>query len=260
MRSDWTLGLTPLRCGYCGENCSFKVMIRLITLTIGGHAYLNFMGNEFGHPKAGVSGPDDLSKLASHVFEACSGLRINLEKSELIPVGKVETGEDLEGCSVGWGALVQRPPLLGGTWFAWKKGKVGWVVRNLALMNRALLSKWNWCYANEREAFWKQVISQKYGVEEEIGTLGPLQVGSGRRVKFWKDKWCGDEPLCESFPLYFPSPCLKMLGCRMFGTRTVMGRVKPLFSQGRLMIGRLEMVERFMLKIQAFRVQRGGRR
>lgn len=28
-------------------------MIRLITLTIGGHAYLNFMGNEFGHPKAG---------------------------------------------------------------------------------------------------------------------------------------------------------------------------------------------------------------
>lgn len=28
-------------------------MIRLITLTIGGRAYLNFMGNEFGHPKAG---------------------------------------------------------------------------------------------------------------------------------------------------------------------------------------------------------------
>lgn len=26
-------------------------MIRLITFTIGGHAYLNFMGNEFGHPK-----------------------------------------------------------------------------------------------------------------------------------------------------------------------------------------------------------------
>ena len=24
-------------------------------------------------------------------------------------------------------------------------------------------------------------------------------VGNGRRVKFWKDKWCGDEPLCVSF-------------------------------------------------------------
>ena len=39
--------------------------------------------------------------------------------------------------------------------------------------------------------------------------------------------------------LYFPSPCLKMFGCRMFGTQTVMGMVGPLFSQGRLMIGRL---------------------
>lgn len=26
-------------------------MIRMITFTIGGRAYLNFMGNEFGHPK-----------------------------------------------------------------------------------------------------------------------------------------------------------------------------------------------------------------
>lgn len=26
-------------------------MIRLISFTIGGHVYLNFMGNEFGHPK-----------------------------------------------------------------------------------------------------------------------------------------------------------------------------------------------------------------
>jgi 1,4-alpha-glucan branching enzyme len=26
-------------------------MIRLITLSLGGEAYLNFMGNEFGHPE-----------------------------------------------------------------------------------------------------------------------------------------------------------------------------------------------------------------
>ena len=24
-------------------------------------------------------------------------------------------------------------------------------------------------------------------------------VSNGRRVKFWTDKWCGDEPLCVSF-------------------------------------------------------------
>ena len=37
-------------------------------------------------------------------FEACSGLRINLEQSELIPVGRVYNVEDLAlevGCKVG---------------------------------------------------------------------------------------------------------------------------------------------------------------
>ncbi|KAL4580076.1 hypothetical protein LXL04_016253 [Taraxacum kok-saghyz] len=33
------------------RGCSLHKMIRLITYTIGGRAYLNFMGNEFGHPK-----------------------------------------------------------------------------------------------------------------------------------------------------------------------------------------------------------------
>ena len=45
-----------------------------------------------------------------------------------------------------------------------KKGGLG--VRNLALINSALLCKWNWRYANEREAFWRRVISHKYGEEE----------------------------------------------------------------------------------------------
>ena len=47
-----------------------------------------------------------------------------------------------------------------------EKRKGGLGVRNLALMNIALLSKWNWRCANEREAFWKQVINHKYGEEE----------------------------------------------------------------------------------------------
>ncbi|KAL6205461.1 hypothetical protein ACLB2K_022720 [Fragaria x ananassa] len=33
------------------RGCSLHKMIRLITMTIGGRAYLNFMGNEFGHPE-----------------------------------------------------------------------------------------------------------------------------------------------------------------------------------------------------------------
>ncbi|KAK9268488.1 hypothetical protein L1049_000240 [Liquidambar formosana] len=34
------------------RGCSLHKMIRLITFSIGGRAYLNFMGNEFGHPKS----------------------------------------------------------------------------------------------------------------------------------------------------------------------------------------------------------------
>ena len=92
-------------------------------------------------------------------------------------------------------------------------------MRNLALMNKALLSKWNWCFAIESEALWKQAISKKYGVEdggwctraisgrhgvglwkvirnEWLGMNSSLayRVGNGRRVRFWKDNWCGDEP------------------------------------------------------------------
>ncbi|KAG8647381.1 1,4-alpha-glucan-branching enzyme 3, chloroplastic/amyloplastic-like isoform X1 [Manihot esculenta] len=33
------------------KGCALYKMIRMITFTIGGGAYLNFMGNEFGHPK-----------------------------------------------------------------------------------------------------------------------------------------------------------------------------------------------------------------
>ena len=30
-----------------------------------------------------------------------------------------------------------------------------------------------------------------------------FSVGNGKRIKFWKDKWCGDEPLNVSFPSLF---------------------------------------------------------
>ena len=101
-------------------------------------------------------------------------------------------------------------------------------MRNLALMNSALLCKWNWRYANEREALWRRVINLKYGEEEGgwrtrevngrngVGLWKAItkkwllldgrlayHVGNGQRVRFWKDKWYGDGPLCESFSSLF---------------------------------------------------------
>ena len=82
-------------------------------------------------------------------------------------------------------------------------------MRNLPAMNKALLCKWSWRYANERETLWKQAISQKYGeddggwhshkVSERIGvglwkairkewdnlsSKLAFQVGNGQRVRF----------------------------------------------------------------------------
>ena len=34
-------------------------------------------------------------------------------------------------------------------------------------------------------------------------------VGNGRMVKFWKDVWCMDVPLCASFPSLFSLARLK---------------------------------------------------
>ncbi|RVW70775.1 Elongation factor 1-gamma [Vitis vinifera] len=212
-------------------------------------------------------------------FEALSGLRINLDKSEILPVGRVENLELLAlevGCKVGrlptsylgiplganhksvavwdgveerfrkrlavwkrqfiskggrmtlirstlssmpiylmsllripravslrleriqrdflWGggALKNKPHLVKWDTVCLDKSKGGLGVRRLSILNRALLCKWNWRFANERDNLWRRVISRKFGEEDGGGTL--------KRVKFWKDNWCGNSTLCNSFP------------------------------------------------------------
>ena len=61
-----------------------------------------------------------------------------------------------------------------------KKGGLG--VRNLSILNRALLCKWSWRYAVERESLWKLVISRKFG--EEGGGWSTREVREGYRVGF----------------------------------------------------------------------------
>ena len=56
---------------------------------------------------------------------------------------------------------------------------------------------------------------------------------------------------------YFPFLCLRKLGCRMFGTLMVMGVVGPLFFSRAFNDWEIELVERFLHKVQAFMVQRG---
>ncbi|RVX00991.1 LINE-1 reverse transcriptase-like [Vitis vinifera] len=187
-------------------------------------------------------------------FEAASGLRINLAKSEIIPVGDVEDILELAaelGGRVGslpshylglplgvpnratsmWDGVeerirrrlafgktsvakrvekTQRDFLWGGgnlegkvhlvKWDAvcTEKHKGGLGLRRIATLNRALLGKWIWRFACEKNNFWNQVITTKYG-QEDYG----WRPKKGSKIKFWKDRWCTDIPLSQRFNQLF---------------------------------------------------------
>ena len=57
-------------------------------------------------------------------------------------------------------------------------------IRNLSLLNKALLGKWCWRYASKNAPFWKQVIVGKYGEEEGGWCSGASREGHG--VGLWK--------------------------------------------------------------------------
>ena len=107
-----------------------------------------------------------------------------------------------------------------------EKGELG--IRKLTLLNKALLGKWIWRFACDKEALWKQVLMAKYGQEDcgwrtkkVVGAFGVgvwneilkeagwcwenlvFKVGKGNKIRFWTDHWCGDTVLSQNFPHLF---------------------------------------------------------
>ncbi|RVW90897.1 Urease [Vitis vinifera] len=105
------------------------------------------------------------------------------------------------------------------------KEKGGLGIRRIDSLNKALLGKWVWRFAVEKDNFWRVMIGVKYGQEEfgwktkeGRGTYGvgvwkeimkeakwcweniKFKVGKGTRIKFWSDQWCGNERLSHAFP------------------------------------------------------------
>jgi hypothetical protein len=101
-------------------------------------------------------------------------------------------------------------------------------VKNLTLFNKALLGKWLWRFGVEESHLWKRVIVAKYGMEWGGWRSKPCRgthsyglwkgiswgwyvflerieffVGGGDRIRFWLDKWCGNSPLKDLFPMMF---------------------------------------------------------
>ena len=248
-------------------------------------------------------------------FEAASGLRINLAKSELIPVGEIDNVEEMAvelGCRIGsfpvkylglplgarhkalpmWDGVEERLRRRLARWkrqylskggritlikstlvsipiyqmsifrmpksvvkrleklqrdFLWgggntgrkihlvnwkvvctQKDKGGLGIRRMGLLNKALLGKWIWRFAVEKDVLWKKVIGVKHGLEgggwkskEARGPFGvgvwkeilkemgwcwnnmKFKVGRGNKVRFWTDHWCGNEALSQVFPQIF---------------------------------------------------------
>ncbi|KAL6330269.1 hypothetical protein AAG906_040193 [Vitis piasezkii] len=135
-------------------------------------------------------------------FEAISDLKINLDKSELIPVGRVSNVMELvaiSGCKVG---------VLPTTYLGLPLG----TAHNLVVA-------WDRVEERELEGDWcSKEVRGSYGVGlwkairllwEFVSSRTLFVVGNGRRVKFWRDRWCGDEPLCVSFPSLFALASLK---------------------------------------------------
>ena len=103
-----------------------------------------------------------------------------------------------------------------------KMGGLG--LRNLRVFNQALLGKWLWRFGNEENAFWRLLISAKYGSSSSGWTTrevtGPyvsglwkhirkgwgsfahhlhFEVGNGSKTKFWDAVWCGSCSLRTAF-------------------------------------------------------------
>ena len=234
-------------------------------------------------------------------FEAILGLKINLTKSEIIPIGLVNNTAELAselGCNIGsfptsylglplgakhkalgvWDSIEERYRKRLGTWktryiskggrislirstlsslpiyqlslfrmpqkvcvrlerikrqFLWggsnlvkkiplvrwatvcsEKSKGGIGLKSFSKLNKALLSKWSWRFANDINELWRKVICCKFGesiggwhtrdVKGSYGTSlwkeiskewlflsqnAVFVLGDGRRINFWRDAW-----------------------------------------------------------------------
>ena len=66
----------------------------------------------------------------------------------------------------------QKPHLVKWAMVCTDKKKDGLGVRNLSKLNKALLGKWNWRFANERDSLWRTVISRKLGEAQGVVFTG----------------------------------------------------------------------------------------
>ncbi|RVW58897.1 putative mitochondrial protein [Vitis vinifera] len=223
-------------------------------------------------------------------FEAISGLRINLDKSEILSVGRVE---NLENLALGAGCKVGRLPssYLGiplganhkyvAVWDGveerfWKRVvslRLEKIQRDFlwgggALERKSHLVNWDTVCMDKRKGAWEldaypsligPFFASGIGVLRMKGrTFGGMSLvgrrGGRRGVKFWKDIWWGNFALCNSFPSLYAIASSKEAWVEEFwDTSGVEGVWSPRFSRP-FNDWEVEEVERLLLTIRGARL------
>ena len=175
----------------------------------------------------------------------------------------------------GGGNLERKPHLVNWKTVCLQKSCGGLGVRSLSKMNIALFCKWCWRFANERDSLWRLVISTKFGEGDGGWNTNDIRggydtrlwkdiskkwitfsqnstssLGNGRRLRFWKDPWCGGTALCNAFPTLFNLAALKDATVAEVWDSTRVDGGWSLVFQRPFNDWEMEEVERFLLVLQ----------
>jgi len=122
-------------------------------------------------------------------------------------------------------------------WVAWhkvceSKDKGGLGVIDIRKFNLTLMGKWIWKRKSEKRSLWKNILDSKYdgwrGLRSQVQNYkeslwwrdirkvwnleewgndfedrGRWEVGDGKEIRFWEDKWVDNVPLKHKFPRLF---------------------------------------------------------
>ena len=110
-------------------------------------------------------------------------------------------------------------------------------IKNIAKFNLALLAKWKWRIGLDEVGVWKDIVQSRYGSWRDMSSNRldkrhsrwwrdlckicdvdnqnnwfdqrvSWQLGDGRKIRFWDDKWVGDQALKLKYPrLYLLLTC-----------------------------------------------------